>query len=171
MARAPETCDVSPLPGGTRIASVVSTYHHDVTGGMVESARDTLLAAGLAPTDFLEYRVPGAFELPLVAKRLAARPEVAAVLAFGLVLKGETEHDRHIAGAVANGLMQASLDMDTPILFGVLTCSNLEQARARARRSADGGLDKGREVARAAANVLSALAETESDPGRLEEVR
>ncbi len=158
MARAQEGRDSSArLPAGARKACEVSTYHHELTGEMCASARDTLQAAGLAPQDLLEVHVPGSFELPLASRRLARRADIDAVLVFGLILKGETEHDRHIARAVSQGLMQVGLETDTPVLFGVLTTATLEQARARARRAADGGFDKGREVALAAIGVLHAL--------------
>lgn len=149
------------LGDGARIACAVSRYHDEVTGGMLESALDVLAEAGVGRERVTVVEVPGTFELPLVAKRLAERADVAAVLCFGLVLKGETEHDRYIADACAQGLMQAALATDTPILFGVLTCSSLEQALARARRLDEGGLDKGREVALAALDVLAALAAAE----------
>jgi 6,7-dimethyl-8-ribityllumazine synthase len=146
------------LPSGARIACVLSTYHAEITEEMARAARAVLLEAGLAARSWREVRVPGAFELPLVARALARRSDVDAVLAFGLVLRGETDHDRHIAAAVSQGLMTAGLETGKPILFGVLTCATLEQARARARR---GGLDKGGEVARAAIGALRALAEAE----------
>jgi 6,7-dimethyl-8-ribityllumazine synthase len=146
------------VPSGARIACVLSTYHAEITEEMSRAARAVLLEAGLAARSWREVRVPGAFELPLVAKALARRADVDAVLAFGLVLRGETEHDRHIAAAVSQGLMTAALETGKPILFGVLTCATLEQARARARR---GGHDKGGEVARAAIGVLRALEEAE----------
>ena len=145
------------LRPSTRIAAVVSSYHGDLTGGMFESARETLISAGLEPGNLERVDAPGAYELPVVAQALARRNDVDAVLCFGLVLKGETEHDLHIAGAVAQGLMRVGLDQGKPVLFGVLTCSNLAQAEARARRAAEGGLDKGAEVARAAVAALSAL--------------
>ncbi|MEM7306000.1 MAG: 6,7-dimethyl-8-ribityllumazine synthase [Planctomycetota bacterium] len=144
----------------TGVAAVVSTYHEELTGGMFESARETLLAAGLAEDRLARIDVPGAYELPVVAQRLAEREDVDAVLCFGLVLKGETEHDRYIAGAVADGLMRISLETRKPVLFGVLTCGTLEQAQARARRASAGGLDKGHEVARAAILALDALERT-----------
>ena len=147
----------STLPRGTRVACAVSTYHFDLVGEMAASARDTLLSAGLAAEHWLEVQVPGAFELPLVAQRLARRPDVDAVLTFGLVLKGETEHDRYIADAVSKELLRIGLEQEKPVLFGVLTCATLEQARARARRESEGGLDKGREVAVAAIESLRAL--------------
>jgi len=145
------------VPSGARIACVVSDYHREVTDGMRDAAREELLGAGLAPRDWIEVRVPGAYELPLVARALARRADVNAVLALGLVLKGETDHDRHIASAVSHALLEASLETDTPILFGVLTCATLEQALARSRRAGHGGSDKGAEVARAAIDVLHAL--------------
>jgi len=170
MARPNESAATSPraesrLPAGTRIACVSSTYHSDLVDEMLASARETLAAAGLAEGGLVELRVPGAFELPIVARRLARRGDVNAVLAFGLVLKGETEHDRYISQAVADGLLRVGLETDTPVLFGLLTCPTLEHARARARRTADGGLDKGREVARAAVEVLNSLRATEEVTG------
>lgn len=157
MARAESRDATPPLPDDVRVAAVVSTYHREVTEGMLASAAETLAGAGLGQDRLLVVRVPGAFELPLVAQRLARRRDVAAVLCFGLVLKGETEHDRHIAAAVSSSLLSASLQADKPILFGVLTCATPEQALQRARRAAEGGLDKGREVALAAIGVLQAL--------------
>jgi 6,7-dimethyl-8-ribityllumazine synthase len=145
------------LPPGARLACVLSSYHEEITGAMLASALDALEEAGLPRGEVLVVRAPGAFELPLVANRLAQRADVAAVLTFGLVLKGETEHDRHIAEACSQGLMRVALEHDTPVLFGVLTCADLEQARRRARRESEGGLDKGREVALAALGVLEAL--------------
>jgi 6,7-dimethyl-8-ribityllumazine synthase len=149
---------VARLAPGTRVGAVVSDYHADVTGPMTESARRELVAAGLAESDFVVVRAPGAFELPFLARELARRADIDAVLCFALVLKGETEHDRYIADAAAHGLVRASLETATPVHFGVLTCATLEQAIARARPAADGGeLDKGREVARAAIGTLQAL--------------
>jgi len=145
------------VPPGTRIACVVSSYHRDITEGMARSAADTLVEAGLAPERWHRIDAPGAFELPLIAKRLAERPDMDAVLGFGLVLRGETDHDRYISAAVAQGFIDVGLATDTPVLFGLLTCNTLEQAQARARRAAEGGLDKGREVALAAIGALHAL--------------
>jgi 6,7-dimethyl-8-ribityllumazine synthase len=145
------------LPPGTRIAICSSTYHGALIDLMRASARRVLTAAGVAQADLLEVRVPGAFELPIVARRCALRPDVHAVLCFGLVLRGETDHDRYIAHAVAQGLVDVSLETDTPVLFGVLTPNDLQQAERRARPREQGGLDKGREVAAAAIEVLAAL--------------
>ena len=145
------------LPAGARIACAVSTYHEDITGEMLASALEALAELGVEREAVLVVACPGAFELPLVAQRLARRKDVVAVLCFGLVLKGETEHDRYISEACAHGLTQVALETDTPVLFGVLTCANLAQARERARREDAGGQDKGREVALAALELLAAL--------------
>jgi 6,7-dimethyl-8-ribityllumazine synthase len=153
--------DPSALPrlaSPARVALVVSSYHAEITGGMADAAAETLRAAGVGAGELVRVDAPGAFELPVLAQRLARRADVDAVLCFGLVLKGETEHDRHIAAAVADGLMRVGLESGKPVLFGVLTCNTLEQAQARARRRADGGLDKGAEVARACVETLNALA-------------
>lgn len=158
--------EAARLPRDQRLACVVSTYHEEITGAMLDSALATLGEHGIERERIEVVRAPGAFELPLVARCLAARPEVAAVLCFGLVLKGETEHDRYIAEACAQGLMRVALDTGTPVLFGVLTCATLGQAERRARREADGGLDKGREVARAALGALAALAAARGQEAR-----
>jgi len=174
MTRAQRTAPVPApagshrLPAGARIACAVSTYHEDITGEMLSSALEALAELGVEREAVLVVACPGAFELPLVARRLAQRKDVVAVLCFGLVLKGETEHDRYISEACAQGLTKVALETDTPILFGVLTCANLEQARERARRETAGGQDKGREVAVAALEVLAALraAEERAKPAR-----
>lgn len=146
------------LEPGERIAAVVSSYHRELTGAMAASARAELVRAGLSEEGLIELDVPGAFELPLIARRLAVREDVRAVMCFGLILKGETVHDRVIADAVAVALQQAAFMADTPILFGVLTCDTLDQARARALSTEAGGThDKGREVARAAVAAVRAL--------------
>jgi 6,7-dimethyl-8-ribityllumazine synthase len=137
---------------------VVSEFHSELTLAMLESAQGVLSAAGLAAEDLEVARVPGAFELPLVARRFARREDIQAVICLALVLKGETTHDQWVAHAAAEGILKAGLDTDTPVLFGVLTCGTLEQARARALPESKGGLhDKGAELARAALQVLAAL--------------
>ncbi len=143
---------------GVRVAAVVSRFHEDLTGAMLASAERELRSAGMAAADFRVHWVPGSLELPLVARRLARRNDVDAVLCFGLVLKGETSHDVYVSHGAVQGIVSASLETDKPILFGVLTCDTLEQARARALAPQDGGReDRGREVARAALEVLEAL--------------
>lgn len=151
---------------GARIAFVVSTFHHDLTGAMQRSAQRELEASGLRPEDMPVVTVPGSFELPMVARRFARRPDVDAVICLGLVLKGETTHDLHVAQGASQGIQQVMLETDKPVLLGVLTCDTLEQARARALPPEDGGeQDKGRELAVAALETLAAL-DAAADPAR-----
>ena len=95
---------------------------------------------------------PGVFEIPLIARELARRKDIDAVLCFGLVLRGETTHDHWVAHGAVTGLVQASLETGKPLALGILTCAKLSQAKARAK-------PKGREVARAALETLAALQE------------
>lgn len=150
---------LSRLPANARVVAIVSSYHAEITGGMAASAKATLIARGLDADRWEEVTAPGAYELPILAKRAVARADVDAVLCFGLVLKGETPHDVYISQAVADGLMRVGLDAGKPVLFGLLTCNTLEQAQRRGRTEAEGGLDKGREVATACAEVLRGLTE------------
>jgi len=106
--------------------------------------------------------VPGSFELPLVARRFARRDDIAGVLCFGVVIKGETTHDHHVATGATQGIQQVMLETDKPVLLGVLTTNNLEEARARALPPQDGGVhDKGRECAVALVQLLNTLDELE----------
>lgn len=149
---------LDPMPGA-RVAVVVSEFHAELTNGMLQSAKVQLenLQAS-APEELIAW-VPGSFELPLVARRFARRKDVDAVICLGLVLKGETSHDHWVSQGATTGLMQVSLECDKPILFGVLTCNTLDQARARALSPEQGGeQDKGRELARGAIAALHALA-------------
>lgn len=140
------------------IAIVVSRYHEELTGAMLASAQRELLAAGARPANLRVVWVPGAFELPIVAYHAATYSD--AVICLGVVIKGETQHDHWVAHGSITGMMLASLRTETPIHLGVLTCENVEQARSRALPPDLGGHeDKGREVARAAVETLSALAE------------
>lgn len=149
---------------GVRIGAVVSRFHEDLTGAMLRSAEAELREAGMEEDGLRVVWAPGAFELPLIARRLAKRPDVDAVLCFGLVLTGETTHDQWVAMGATQGITLASLETDKPILFGVLTCQSIEQARARALPESEGGKeDKGREVARAALASLAALDEASAD--------
>ena len=157
MAQPSDSASHAPLPAGVRIAALTSSYHGDLVGRMCDSALQTLIAAGLRHEDWTRIEAPGAYELPILAAELARSGEVDAVLCFGLVLRGETDHDRYICGAVATRLLDIGLETGVPILFGVLTPNTLAQAEARAKTRAEGGLDKGAEVANAAVGALHAL--------------
>jgi len=149
-------------PAGTRVAIVVARWNEHVTGRLLEAAVATLAAGGIAGDHVAVSWVPGSFELPLVADRLAATGRYAAVLCLGAIIRGETDHDRHIAGAVARGIEQAARHRGLPILFGVLTCATEDQALARAVVPPAGGRDwhdnKGAECAAAALEMIAVLA-------------
>lgn len=147
-------------PPGTRVAVVVARWNETVTRGMLGAARARLAAAGLAADAVDVVWVPGSFELPLAADRLAATGRYAAVLCLGAIIRGETSHDRHIATAVAGGIEQTARTRGLPVLFGVLTCDTPAQAAARSGGSAadDYAGNKGAECAAAALEMIAVLA-------------
>ena len=141
-------------PSG-RYGIVVSRYNDSITEKLLAGAVEALEAAQV-PSDQIDVVwVPGAWEIPLVAKRLAASGRYAAVLCLGAVIRGETSHDRHINRAVSLALIQIACDTGVPVLFGVLTCESLEQAIHRAGGNAG---HKGVECAQAALEMVSLLA-------------
>jgi 6,7-dimethyl-8-ribityllumazine synthase len=149
---------------GSVIGIAVARFHEDLTGPMKDSAVRELVACGVSKEDIRVVWVPGSFELPLAARRLVEVAEVDAVLALGVVVKGETDHDHWVAHGAVSGLMSVSLEEDVPMHLGVLTCETMEQARARALPVELGGReDKGREVARSAIEMLIALDALDAD--------
>jgi 6,7-dimethyl-8-ribityllumazine synthase len=149
-----------PLPHGARLAVAVARWNESVTHGMLAAVRHTLAAAGLAADAVDVVWVPGSFELPLAADRLAATGRYMAVLCLGAIIRGETSHDRHIATAVAGGIEQTARTRGLPVLFGVLTCDTPAQAAARSGGSAADGYagNKGAECAAAALEMIAVLA-------------
>jgi len=117
---------------GLRFSLVVSRFNSFITDRLLAGALDALEAAG-ADSDHIEVvHVPGSFEIPLTAKKLAALGNVDAVIAIGCVLRGDTSHFDYVASEVARGVQLAQLDTGIPIIFCVLTCDTLEQAIERA---------------------------------------
>jgi 6,7-dimethyl-8-ribityllumazine synthase len=149
------------LPPTVRIAIVVSRYNDSITGRLLDGAIVTFTAAGLDAARIDVAWVPGAFELPFVADRLAATGRYAAVLCLGAIIRGETTHDQHIARAVGGGIEAVARTRGLPVLFGVLTCDTLAQAFARAGGDAVSGYvqagNKGAECAAAAIEMLALL--------------
>lgn len=114
-----------------RFAIVVSKYNESITSRLLQGAVETLTAHGVADALIDVAWVPGAFEIPAVAARLARSRRYLAVLCLGAVIRGETTHDQHINRAVSIALTQIAVETGVPVLFGVLTCNTLEQAVAR----------------------------------------
>jgi 6,7-dimethyl-8-ribityllumazine synthase len=133
-----------------RIALVVSRYNAFVTDRLEAGARATLADAGVASSSIETFAVPGAFELPQAASRLAQSGEWSAVVCLGCLIRGETPHFEYIADATASGIMRAAQDTGVPIAFGVLTTNTAEEAIARA---GEGETNKGREAATAALDM------------------
>jgi 6,7-dimethyl-8-ribityllumazine synthase len=134
---------------GLTIGLVAARYNRSIVVAMVESALNALNRCGATPEPVIW--VPGSFELPAAAQALASSGRVDAVVCLGCVIKGETAHFEHVAGAAANGIMEVALRTGVPCTFGVLTTYDEEQARAR--------VDKGREAAEAAIEMSRLLRE------------
>lgn len=130
-------------PSG-RIALLASRFNELIVERLIAGARDALLRHGMDDARLTLVRAPGAFELPLLADRLAASGRYQAIVALGCVIRGDTAHFDYVAGGAANGLMRVSLDRGIPIGFGVLTVDTLEQALDRAGGKAG---NKGAEAA------------------------
>jgi len=115
-----------------RFAVVASRFNQEIVEKLVDGALDALVRHGAVADNVDVIWVPGAWELPIAARRLLASERYDALVAVGAVIRGDTPHFDYVAGEASRGLSQASADFDTPIGFGVLTCDNDEQARARA---------------------------------------
>jgi 6,7-dimethyl-8-ribityllumazine synthase len=130
-----------------RVALVVSTYHEFITSRLEAGARAVLREAAVEDQDITTFAVPGAFELPQAAMRLAEAGGWSAVICLGCLIRGETPHFDYIAQATAHGIMRAAQATGVPVLFGVLTTNTVEEAVARA---GEDEMNKGREAAAAA---------------------
>jgi 6,7-dimethyl-8-ribityllumazine synthase len=140
------------------IAFVVGRFNDFITRPLLDGALDAFRRHGGDPENTTVAWVPGAFEIPLVARRLAESEAYDAVVALGAVIRGATSHYDHVAGQAASGLMQAGLDTGVPVVFGVLTVESIEQAIERAGTKAG---NKGAESLVAAvetANLLRTIA-------------
>jgi 6,7-dimethyl-8-ribityllumazine synthase len=137
-----------------RFGIVVARYNDSITGKLLAGALAVFSQEGI-PDDGIDVAwVPGAYELPLVADRMACSGQYKAVLALGAVIRGETTHDQHINRAVSLGLTEAALRSGVPVMFGVLTCDTLEQA---IHRSGGNVGNKGSECAAAALEMARLL--------------
>ena len=130
-----------------RVAIVVSRFNDFVTERLLDGARAALKDAGLADSAVDVWRVPGAFEIPMAAQRVAESGKVSAVVCLGCLIRGATPHFEFIASACAHGITAASASTGVPMAFGVLTTNSVEEALERA---VDGPSNKGREAAEAA---------------------
>ncbi|MEW6325429.1 MAG: 6,7-dimethyl-8-ribityllumazine synthase [Nitrospirota bacterium] len=139
---------------GLRCALVVSRFNPLVTGGLLEQALAALEEHGADSKQVTVVRVPGAFELPLIAKRLAVTGQYEVIICLGAVIRGETPHDRLVSESAARGIAQASLETGIPIIFGVVTAETVDQALERSR---PGDRNRGREAALAAIETATLI--------------
>lgn len=122
----------SPAAKGRRFAVVASRFNEPITAKLLEGAMDALARHGADRAAVDVVWVPGAWELPVAARRLLATDRYDALIAVGAVVRGETPHFDYVAGEASRGLARASEEFDRPIGFGLLTCDTMEQAEARA---------------------------------------
>ncbi len=127
---------------GLRFAAVVSRFNEFISSRLLGGAKDALLRHGV-PEESLDVAwVPGAFEIPLVAKRLAQSGEYAGIICLGAVIRGATPHFDYVAAEVSKGIANVGLETGVPVIFGVITADNLEQAIERAgTKSGNKGFD------------------------------
>ena len=147
--------DISPSEydtDGARIGVVAARFNDRIVSRLLEGALDTLSRYGLDRDEIPVVRVPGAFELPLAARWLVRRGGIDAVIALGVVIRGDTPHFDYVCAEAARGVQAASVETGVPAIFGVLTCDDRAQADARA--GGEHG-NKGREAALAALEMVS----------------
>ncbi len=154
MKNVSDDCGVGDA-AGLKLALVVSTYHENVTRSLRLGALDALEEAGAQTAAVTVIEVPGAFEIPLIARHAAASGSFDAVICLGCIIRGQTPHFEYIASSVAHGIMTACQETGIPITFGVLTTNTEDEALAR---SGDGTSNKGREAALSAVRVANIVA-------------
>jgi 6,7-dimethyl-8-ribityllumazine synthase len=143
---------------GLKFAVVVARFNGIVTGYLLDGAREALRRHGVADDDVTVAWVPGSFEIPITAKKLAETGAFAAVICLGAVIRGETDHYDHVAGAVTSGVARVGLDTGVPTIFGILTTDTVEQALNRSGLKAG---NNGFDAAVAAIEMATLLADVE----------
>lgn len=139
---------------GRKVGIIVSRFNSFISEKLLEGALDSLIRSGVNDDDIDVARVPGAFEIPLAAQKMAGSGKYDAVICIGVVIRGATPHFDYVAGEVAKGTAQVMLDSGVPVLFGVLTTETIEQAIERAGTKAG---NKGADVAVAALEMINLM--------------
>ncbi|MBK7096440.1 MAG: 6,7-dimethyl-8-ribityllumazine synthase [Saprospiraceae bacterium] len=145
-----------PLAKGLRFAVIKSEWNEDITKKLKDGCMVVLREKGVSEDEIYEIDVPGTFELPMAANMVIKQKSPDAVICLGCVIKGQTRHDEYISQAVSKGLMDVAIENNTPVIFGVLTTENMQQALDRA--GGDHG-NKGIEAA-STAIIMARLFET-----------
>lgn len=136
------------LGEGLKFGIIVSRFNDFITSKLLEGAEDALLRHGVNEDDIEVTWVPGSFEIPLVAQKLAGTKRYDAIICLGAVIRGGTPHFEYVAAEVTKGIAQVALNTGLPVAYGVLTCDTIEQAIERA------GTKQGNEGARAALTAI-----------------
>ena len=137
-----------------RFAIVVARFNEFIVDGLQQGALETLTRHGVPLSNLSIFKVPGAFELPLVARRVARQREYDAIISLGAVIRGAAPHFDYVASQCASGLARISLDEDIPVIFGVLTTNTIEEAIERAGSKSG---NKGSDAAMTALEMVSLL--------------
>ena len=157
-----KTVNGNLIGSGLRFALAISRFNELITGKLLDGALDCLTRHDVRHQDIEVYWAPGAWELPLIVKELALTGKYDAIVALGAVLQGDTPHADYICAEVSKGLAHVSLEQRVPVGFGVLTCSNLEQALLRSGSKAG---NKGAEAAIAALEMANLLVQARKTTG------
>lgn len=128
--------------------AILLPYFNDILGQeLLENVKEELLKNRVEEKNIKLYRTGGSIELPYAAMRIAEKSKVDCIIALGVILKGATDHYNYVCETTYNGLLQVQLSRKIPIIFGILTCANIKQAKERIKKN---GLNKGKEIALAA---------------------
>jgi 6,7-dimethyl-8-ribityllumazine synthase len=154
-----------PRGEGLRVAVLAARWHPEIVDRLLQGALEALVRLGVAPSDVVTVEVPGSYELPQAAMRIARAGRVDAIVALGCVIRGETPHAEVLERACAQGLLDVAMETGVPTGFGVVTASTRAQAEERSdpARSGKGG-HKGVEAAEAAVRLARALRGYEASP-------
>mgnify|MGYP006288593851 CR=1 FL=1 len=128
----PEIIEANLIAEGKRFAIVVSRFNDFISEKLLSGALDALLRSGAKDADIEVIKVPGSFEIPLVAKKLALQEKHHAVICLGAVIRGSTPHFEYVSAEVSKGIAAAGMDSGVPVIFGVITADTIEQAIERA---------------------------------------
>jgi len=148
------------LGEGKKFAIIVSRFNDFITSRLLDGAVDALVRCGVNETDIVIVKVPGAFEIPLVAKKMARKSGYDGVICLGAVIRGATPHFDYVSAEVSKGVAQVSVESDIPVIFGILTTDTIEQAIERA--GAKSG-NKGWSAAMAAVEMANLVQEIDQD--------
>lgn len=150
----PKILEANLIATGKKFTLVVSRFNDFITDRLVGGAVDALLRSGAADEDIRIVKVPGAFEIPLAAKKMAVKGVCDAVICLGAVIRGSTPHFDYVAAEVSKGVAMVSMESEIPVIFGVLTTDTIEQAIERAGAKAG---NKGWSAAMAAVEMANLM--------------